>query len=109
MTENKVFEPQHGYQLNALKSSADIVIGGGAAGVGKTFCLLLEPIRHINKKGFGAVFFRRTSPMIKAEGGLWDASQKLYTFKRLPACCTRPNHAHRNVIEVTRLQCKWPC
>ena len=80
MTENKVIEPQEGYQLNALGSSADIVIGGGAAGVGKTFCLLLEPIRHIGKKDFGAVFFRRTSPMIRAEGGLWDASQKLYTL-----------------------------
>lgn len=64
----------------ALSSSADIVIGGGAAGVGKTFTLLLEPIRHIDKEGFGAVIFRRTSPMIRAEGGLWDASSKLYSL-----------------------------
>lgn len=78
MAENKVIRPQEGYQLNALSSSADIVIGGGAAGVGKTFCILLEPLRHITKPDFGAVFFRRTSPMIRAEGGLWDASQSLY-------------------------------
>ena len=63
----------------ALSSSADIVIGGGAAGVGKTFCLLLEPLRHIGVKNFGAVTFRRTSPMIRAEGGLWDASSKIYS------------------------------
>lgn len=64
--------------MKALSSSADIVIGGGAAGAGKTFSLLLEPLRHIHVKGFGAVCFRRTSPMIRSEGGLWDASEKLY-------------------------------
>lgn len=78
MSNIKVIKPQEGYQMMALSSSADIVIGGGAAGVGKTFCLLLEPLRHINRKNFGAVVFRRTSPMIRAEGGLWDASSKLY-------------------------------
>jgi len=62
----------------ALSSPADILIGGGAAGVGKTFSLLLEPLRHIHRKGFGGVIFRRTSPQIRAEGGLWDASNKLY-------------------------------
>jgi hypothetical protein len=78
MKETKVIKPQDGYQMMALSSPADIVIGGGAAGVGKTFCLLLEPLRHINVPNFGTVIFRRTSPMIRAEGGLWDASSKLY-------------------------------
>jgi hypothetical protein len=80
MTGVKTIRPQEGYQINALSSSADIVIGGGAAGVGKTFCILLEALRHIHNPDFGAVFFRRTSPMIKAEGGLWDASQNLYSL-----------------------------
>lgn len=66
--------------MQALSSSADIVIGGGAAGVGKTFSLLFEPIRHVPNPKFGGVIFRRTSPMIKAEGGLWDASNKLYSL-----------------------------
>ena len=78
MSEVKVIKPQDGYQMMALSSPADIVIGGGAAGVGKTFCLLLEPLRHISVPNFGAVIFRRTSPMIRSEGGLWDASNKLY-------------------------------
>ena len=42
--------------------------------------MLLEPLRHIDVKNFGAVFFRRTSPQIRSEGGLWDASQKLYNL-----------------------------
>lgn len=74
-----IIEPQEGYQTLALSSEADIVIGGGAAGAGKSFVLLLEPLRHKDVRGFGGVIFRRTSPMIRAEGGLWDASMKLYT------------------------------
>ncbi|MDY8137570.1 terminase large subunit domain-containing protein [Aquimarina sp. 2201CG5-10] len=78
--KTKIIRPQDGYQMMALSSPADIVIGGGAAGVGKTFSLLLEPLRNIHIPNFGAVFFRRTSPQIRAEGGLWDSSQKLYSM-----------------------------
>src|SRR5690625_2250532 len=76
----KKIRPQEGYQMDALSSSADILIGGGAAGVGKTFSLLLEPIRNLSVKNFGGVFFRRTSPQIRTEGGLWDSSQKIYSL-----------------------------
>jgi hypothetical protein len=63
-----------------LSSPADIVIGGASAGVGKTFCLLLEPLKHItNTRDFGGVIFRRTTPQIKNQGGLWDSSRKLYS------------------------------
>jgi hypothetical protein len=75
----KVIRPQAGYQMIALSSAADIVIGGGAAGVGKTYTLLLEPLRHKDVKGFGTVIFRRTSPQIKAEGALWDTSMNIYS------------------------------
>lgn len=71
-------EPQAGFQLDFLSTKADIAIGGAAAGVGKTFVLLMEPLRHKDKKGFGAVTFRRTSPQIKSEGALWDTSTTLY-------------------------------
>ena len=72
--------PQEGYQMKALSSSADIVIGGAAAGVGKTFCLLLDPLKHITTvEGFGGVVFRRTTTQVKNEGGLWDTSMNLYS------------------------------
>lgn len=67
-----------GYQQIALSSKADIVIGGAAAFVGKTFALLLDPLRHVTVPGFGGVIFRRTSVQIRNEGGLWDTSVKLY-------------------------------
>lgn len=70
--------PQEGPQTEFLTTPADIAIYGGAAGGGKTFAMLIEPLRHIGVPGFGAVIFRRTSEMIRAEGGLWDNSTELY-------------------------------
>ncbi|WP_460879966.1 terminase large subunit domain-containing protein [Pontibacter rugosus] len=75
---SKRVSPQEGFQEDFLSSAADIVIGGGAAGVGKTYALLMEGGRHIDNSGFGAVIFRRTSPQIRMEGGLWDTSLELY-------------------------------
>ncbi len=61
-------------------SSADIAIYGGAAGGGKSFALLLDPLRYIDRKGFGGVIFRRTFPEIMNEGGLWDTAEKIYPY-----------------------------
>jgi predicted phage terminase large subunit-like protein len=70
--------PQPGPQEAFLASSSDIAIYGGAAFGGKTFGLLMEPLRHINNPQFGAVYFRRTMPMITAEGAGWDTACDLY-------------------------------
>lgn len=80
MEENQptVIKPQPGPQERFLASQADIAIFGGGAGGGKTFGLLVEPLRHTDNKDFGGVIFRRTSPQIRNEGGLWDESAKLY-------------------------------
>lgn len=78
MTSKKEIRPQPGFQVQFLSSPADIAIGGGAAGAGKTFALLLEPLRHVHNPYFGGVIFRRTSPQIRSEGGLWDTSNNLY-------------------------------
>lgn len=65
-------------QEQFLASSADIAIYGGAAGGGKTWSLLLEPLRHIGNKDFGAVIFRRSIPEIMKEGALWDEASNIY-------------------------------
>ena len=54
------------------------MIYGGAAGGGKTWALLMQPLRHISNKDFGGVIFRRTSPQIRNQGGLWDESTKIF-------------------------------
>ncbi|MEH6477155.1 MAG: terminase family protein, partial [Sneathiella sp.] len=71
-------KPQSGPQEIFLASNADIAIYGGAAGGGKSYALLLEPLRHIHNPKFRAVIFRRTSKQIRNEGGLWDTSRQLY-------------------------------
>jgi predicted phage terminase large subunit-like protein len=70
--------PQEGPQTDFLSTSADIAVYGGAAGGGKSYALLMEPLRHVKNPGFGGVIFRRTSPQITNEGGLWDTSMSLY-------------------------------
>lgn len=59
-------------------SEADIVIFGGAAGGGKTAGLLLECTRHIDIPGFSFTVFRRSTPQITNQGGLWDESYKFF-------------------------------
>lgn len=54
------------------------LLDGGAAGGGKSWALLYEPLRHVRNPGFGAVIFRSSMTQITEQGGLWDASMKLY-------------------------------
>lgn len=70
--------PNPGPQETFLSSPADIAIYGGAAGGGKTYAILLEPLRHVRNPHFAAVILRRTSPEITKAGGLWDESSSLY-------------------------------
>lgn len=72
--------PQPGPQTEFVGCTADIAIYGGAAGGGKSFGLLLDPLRHYTNSDFGGVIFRRTSVQVRNEGGLWDESMKLYSL-----------------------------
>lgn len=89
MAETIAIRPQP-RQEQFLASSADVAIYGGAAGGGKTWALLLEPLRHIKNGDFGAVIFRRTIPEITHEGALWDEAKKVY-----PLLDAAPNQNER--------------
>lgn len=71
--------PQPGPQTEALASNAEIAVIGGAAGGGKSYTLLMDPLRYLFEvPGFHGVLFRRTFPEIALPGGLWDTSSELY-------------------------------
>lgn len=80
MREKIILAPQKGPQERFLATSADICIYGGAAGGGKTFGLLLEPLRHMKNKDFNSVIFRRNYTQVTSPGGLWDSSKKIYSY-----------------------------
>ena len=69
---------QPGPQTDFRDCKADILIFGGQAGGGKSYSLLMEPIKYVHMTGFPAVIFRRTFTQIKSAGGLWEDSEELY-------------------------------
>jgi predicted phage terminase large subunit-like protein len=78
MTEIVDIRPQPGPQEAFLSTIADIAFYGGGAGGGKTYALLIEPLRHRSVPGFNGITFRRTTPQIRNKGGLWDQSMDIY-------------------------------
>jgi predicted phage terminase large subunit-like protein len=91
----KEIRPQAGPQWTFLRSNADIAIFGGSAGAGKTFAMLMSPMRYRDVPNYGAVIFRRTVPQITNKGGLWDSSFKIY-----PYLSGRP--------KLHKLEWQWP-
>lgn len=77
MTVTKI-APHPGPQSEASASAADILIYGGSVGCGKSFLILSEPLRHCHDPTFSATIFRRLTPNIRKEGGLWDEACTLY-------------------------------
>lgn len=73
-----VIRPQPGPQTQFLQAWVDVGIYGGAAGGGKTYALLLDPLRYIAHPYFRGVILRMKSTDITRQGGLWEEGNKLY-------------------------------
>lgn len=72
-----VLRPQPRQEL-FLSSDADVAVYGGSAYSGKTYALLLDPLRFKDLPGMQATYFRRTMKQADNPGGLWDESCSLY-------------------------------
>lgn len=77
LKEGIIVKPQK-TQFLAMRAAADIIIFGGAAGGGKSWCLLHLILPYINNSQFKSVIFRRTRPELTQPGGLWPASHEIY-------------------------------
>lgn len=87
--ELSILKPQEGFQRAFMSSKADIVLGGGAAGVGKSFAEVMDNMKNtipradLLEKGiidytkFRSIFFRRTQVEIKLQGGIWEEATSL--------------------------------
>lgn len=77
--QNKVtLKPQAGNQVRFLESTAKEVLYGGEAGGGKSWAVLVEPLRYIGHADFKFLVFRRTFPRL--EPLIWEAIELYKPF-----------------------------
>ena len=71
----KIFEPNPGPQTEFLAASEKEVFYGGARGGGKSYSLIVDPLRYCDKEMARALILRRTMPELR---DLINHSQRLY-------------------------------
>jgi hypothetical protein len=64
--------------MRMAKCPADTAFGGGAAGAGKSFQLLLDTARNIRNPKYRAILFRRTNNELEMPGGLIERGNEIY-------------------------------
>ena len=69
------FMPNEGPQTDFLAADEKDVLYGGAAGGGKSFAMLIDPLRYCHVKGHRALILRRSMPELRE---LIDKSRELY-------------------------------
>ncbi len=80
--ESVVFHPNDGPQTEFLAAGEKDVLYGGAAGGGKSYAMLVDPLRYAHKAAHRALILRRSMPELRE---LIDKSRELYP-KAFPGC-----------------------
>jgi hypothetical protein len=80
--DNIVFHPNEGPQTEFLAAPERDVLYGGAAGGGKSYAMLVDPLRYAHKKAHRALILRRSMPELRE---LIDKSRELYP-QAFPGC-----------------------
>jgi len=71
-----IFKPNSGPQTEFLAASEREVFYGGARGGGKSYAMLIDPLRYCHKENHRALLIRRTMPELR---DLINHSQRLYS------------------------------
>ena len=77
-----LFQPNDGPQTDFLAASETDVLYGGAAGGGKSYAMLVDPLRYCHRPAHRALILRRSMPELRE---LIDKSRELYP-KAFPGC-----------------------
>ena len=80
--QNVVFYPNEGPQTDFLAADEKDVLYGGAAGGGKSYAMLIDPLRYCHRKAHRALILRRSMPELRE---LIDKSRELYP-QAFPGC-----------------------
>ena len=80
--KNVIFAPNEGPQTEFLAASETDVLYGGAAGGGKSYAMLVDPLRYAHRAAHRALIIRRSMPELRE---LIDKSRELYP-KAFPGC-----------------------
>ncbi len=80
--ESIVFKANEGPQTEFLAAGELDVLYGGAAGGGKSYAMLVDPLRYCHKTAHRALILRRSMPELRE---LIDKSRELYP-KAFPGC-----------------------
>ena len=73
--ENVIFRPNDGPQTEFLAAPETDVLYGGAAGGGKSYAMLVDPLRYAHRAAHRALILRRSMPELRE---LIDKSRELY-------------------------------
>ena len=82
VNNNIIFKPNDGPQTDFLAASERDVLYGGAAGGGKSYAMLIDPLRFAHRAAHRALILRRSMPELRE---LIDKSRELYP-KAFPGC-----------------------
>ena len=82
LKENVIFSPNEGPQTDFLAAGETDVLYGGAAGGGKSYAMLVDPLRFAHRAAHRALILRRSMPELRE---LIDKSRELYP-KAFPGC-----------------------
>ena len=74
-SQEVIFKPNPGPQTDFLSASEQEALFGGAAGGGKSFAMLADPVRNFNVEGFRGLLLRRTTEELRE---LISVSKQLY-------------------------------